>query len=128
MDMVVNDPPSAPEVGVTVYRTFEDGTSIDRYTLFVFEDGAWKHRFTEEEIGIFEPGVPYEEFVAGSTASPTADSSSDPSADPSASSAADGDLNCDDFASQAEAQAQLETDPGDPNDLDEDNNGIACEG
>ncbi len=78
MDVVVNDPASAPEVGVTVYRTFKDGTSIDRYTLFVLEDGAWKHRFTEEEIGIFEPGVPYEEFVAGSNASPTADRSSNP--------------------------------------------------
>ena len=64
MDVIVEGSASDPEVGVTVYRTFEDGTSIDRYTLFVREDGAWKHRFTAEENAIFQPGVPYEEFVA----------------------------------------------------------------
>lgn len=39
------------------------------------------------------------------------------------------DLNCDDFATQAEAQAKLDdpTEPNDPNDLDRDNDGIACE-
>ena len=62
--MVVNGSPSDPEVSVTVYRTFKDGTSITRDTLFVSEDGGWKHRFTQEEVEIFMPGVPYEEFVA----------------------------------------------------------------
>lgn len=69
IDVVVENSTSDPEVGVTVYRTFKDGTSIDRYTLFVQEDGSWKHRFTEEENAIFQPGVPYEEFVSGSSAS-----------------------------------------------------------
>ena len=64
IDIVVEDPAPDPEVGVTVYRTFKDGTSIDRYTLFVRENGAWKHRFTAEENAIFQPGVPYEDFVA----------------------------------------------------------------
>ena len=64
IEVVVENSASDPEVGVTVYRTFKDGTSIDRYTLFVQEDGAWKHRFTEEENAIFQPGVPYEAFVA----------------------------------------------------------------
>jgi hypothetical protein len=64
MDVVVEGSTSDPEVGVTVYRTFQDGTSIERYTLFVQEDGAWKHRFTAEENAIFQPGVPYEQFVA----------------------------------------------------------------
>ncbi|WP_166177178.1 DUF4352 domain-containing protein [Rubrobacter tropicus] len=119
IDVVVENSTSDPEVGVTVYRTFKDGTSINRYTLFVQEDGAWKHRFTEEENAIFEPGVPYEEFVAGSSASATADSS--------ASAAADGDINCDEV-SQAQAQAILESDGSDPNDLDGDDNGTACDG
>lgn len=35
--------------------------------------------------------------------------------------------NCADFASQARAQAVLRADPGDPNQLDTDKNGIACE-
>ena len=38
-----------------------------------------------------------------------------------------GDLNCDDFATQAEAQAVLAADPSDPNNLDADNDGQACE-
>ncbi len=64
IDVVVENSTSDSEVGVTVYRTFKDGTSIDRYTLFVREAGVWKHRFTAEENAIFQPGVPYEEFVA----------------------------------------------------------------
>jgi hypothetical protein len=64
INVVVNGSPSDPEVSVTVYRTFKDGTSITRDTLFVSEDGEWKHRFTHEEVEIFMPGVPYEAFVA----------------------------------------------------------------
>jgi len=35
--------------------------------------------------------------------------------------------NCGDFASQADAQAVLRADPADPNRLDADRDGIACE-
>jgi Excalibur calcium-binding domain len=35
--------------------------------------------------------------------------------------------NCPDFASQADAQAVLRADPSDPNKLDGDRDGIACE-
>jgi hypothetical protein len=64
INVVVDGSPSDPVVSVTVYRTFKDGTSITRGTFFVSEGGVWKHRFTEEEIEIFMPGVPYEQFVA----------------------------------------------------------------
>jgi len=37
------------------------------------------------------------------------------------------DLNCDDFATQEDAQAVLDGTPGDPNGLDSDEDGIACE-
>ena len=37
------------------------------------------------------------------------------------------DLDCDDFATQAEAQASFTATPGDPNDLDRDDDGQACE-
>ncbi|MFP5371363.1 MAG: excalibur calcium-binding domain-containing protein, partial [Actinomycetes bacterium] len=37
------------------------------------------------------------------------------------------DLNCEDFASQAEAQAVYDANPSDPNDLDADDDGQACE-
>src|SRR5918995_4043764 len=38
-----------------------------------------------------------------------------------------GDLDCADFPTQREAQVVLERDPSDPNGLDADNDGIACE-
>jgi hypothetical protein len=37
------------------------------------------------------------------------------------------DLDCANFATQQEAQAELERDPSDPNNLDADNDGVACE-
>jgi len=37
------------------------------------------------------------------------------------------DLNCSDFATQQEAQGAYNATPGDPNDLDRDDDGIACE-
>ena len=37
------------------------------------------------------------------------------------------DLNCGDFATQAEAQAVFDANPSDPNNLDRDDDGIACE-
>lgn len=41
--------------------------------------------------------------------------------------AAPGDLDCSDFATQAEAQAEFDSDTSDPNRLDDDGDGIACE-
>lgn len=37
------------------------------------------------------------------------------------------DLNCENFVSQPEAQATLDADPSDPNNLDADDDGVACE-
>ena len=64
MDVVVEGSTSDSKVGVTVYTTFEEGTSIEHYTLLVQEDGIWKHRFTAEGNAIFQPGVPYKNVVA----------------------------------------------------------------
>lgn len=47
--------------------------------------------------------------------------------DPSRSIGQGNRCNCPDFASQAQAQAVLRADPRDPNKLDADNDGIACE-
>ncbi|WP_410587317.1 excalibur calcium-binding domain-containing protein [Amycolatopsis sp. lyj-23] len=46
---------------------------------------------------------------------------------PFASAEFSGDKNCSDFQYQEEAQAVLDATPGDPNHLDRDKNGIACE-
>ena len=45
---------------------------------------------------------------------------------PSAAASA-GDVDCPDFSTQAEAQAEYDADPSDPNRLDADDDGIACE-
>lgn len=55
---------SGDEADVTAYRTFSDGTTQERETVFVYEDSLWKHRFVGEEIELFMPGVPFEDFVA----------------------------------------------------------------
>jgi hypothetical protein len=52
-----------PLAEVAVRLTGEDGSSSTRNTYFLFEDGGWKHRFSEEETELFMPGVPFEEFV-----------------------------------------------------------------
>lgn len=55
--------PSEPVAEVTVYRTFKSGTFDVRDTIFVYEDGSWKHRFVMEELDLFKPDASYEEFV-----------------------------------------------------------------
>jgi hypothetical protein len=53
-----------PVAEVTLRLTSEDDSIETRNTLFVLEDGIWKHRFTEDEITLFRPDASYEEFVA----------------------------------------------------------------
>ncbi|MDP9475935.1 MAG: hypothetical protein M3R38_09650 [Actinomycetota bacterium] len=92
---------------VTVYRTFTDGTSITRETYFVWEDGRWRHRLTEEEKAIFMPGVPYEEFVAAQQGEmseegfATSGSSTGATASSEASSETTGDGPCEAIATDA---------------------------
>jgi hypothetical protein len=78
MDVTVNGSPSDLVVGVSVHRTFKDGTVIDRDTLFVFEDAVWKHRFGEEEIELFMPEASFKEFAAGQQGSSPSPSASAP--------------------------------------------------
>ncbi len=58
----------------------------------------------------------------GTATPPATPTQSQPPATPTTS-----DLDCADFASQAEAQATFNADPSDPNGLDADGDGIACE-
>lgn len=48
-------------------------------------------------------------------------------AHPDTPALAQQDLDCEDFATTAEAQAVYDQDPSDPNELDPDNDGRACE-
>ncbi len=52
-----------PLAEVSVRLTGEDGSSSIRTTYFVLEDGEWKHRFGQEEMDLFGPGVPFDEWV-----------------------------------------------------------------
>lgn len=52
-----------PLAKVIVRLTGEDGSTSTRNTQFVLEDGSWRHRLVQEELDLFEPGVPYEEWV-----------------------------------------------------------------
>lgn len=53
--------------------TGEDGYSWVRTTYFVFEDGEWKHRFSDEETGLFMPDAAFEEFVEAQGGTPSGD-------------------------------------------------------
>lgn len=72
MDVQINGSTTDPVVSVTVYRTFEDGTSLGRDTFFLYEHGEWKHRFGQEENELYMPGTSYEEFVAAQGGSASA--------------------------------------------------------
>lgn len=53
-----------PFVEVDLRLTGADGSASERTTYWVLENGEWLHRFSQEEIDLFMPGVPFEEFVA----------------------------------------------------------------
>ena len=53
-----------PTVEVRVRIRSVDDSTFDRTTYWVLEDGEWLHRFGQEEIESFMPGVPFEEVVA----------------------------------------------------------------
>jgi hypothetical protein len=59
----VDDSPSDLVVSVTVYRTFEDGTSIVSNTYFVYGNDTRKHRFVRQEIEILVPAASIQEFA-----------------------------------------------------------------
>lgn len=63
-------------------------------------------------------GIPCESLPAASSSTPP----SEPAPAPTS-----GDLDCADFATQEEAQAALDADPGDPNYLDGEGDGVPCE-
>jgi hypothetical protein len=49
---------------VAVRLTYADGSTSIRNTYFIYEDGEWKHRFSQEEYDLFMPDASYEEFLA----------------------------------------------------------------
>lgn len=71
------------------------------------------------------PVMPIAEPANSAELQAQADAMASPQVDTARSD--EGDLSCSDFASQAEAQAVFDADPNDPNGLDLDLDGVACE-
>src|SRR5215218_7484700 len=69
--------PSGTEATVSL------GPPFSRGTYFVYEDDSWKHRLSEEEINLFMPGIPFDDFVKAHEGDSTDDeASSTPSKTP----------------------------------------------
>jgi hypothetical protein len=119
---------SAPETFayVTVVLTATDGSTNVRNTYFVYEDGAWLHRFSAEE---------YDLLASAPTASVSASAGGGSSVSPSPSPSSGVDeFDCSDFDTQEQAQQTYEWDTSDPNGLDgppgegyTGEQGVACE-
>jgi len=78
------------------------------------------HAFSSSDPGFDTAG----DYVVGTTTEIACNGASPPPDEPPTTTA---DLDCADFATQQEAQAELERDPSDPNNLDADGDGVACE-
>ena len=104
------------QVGMEVYRTDLQGE------ITVTTDGT-SYRVRTERSGTTSPPVP----VPGAGPPQRAP---EPVPEPVPAPSGDlpmGDLDCSDFATQEEAQAVLDANPDDPNYLDGEGDGVACE-
>ena len=109
-------------VGMEVYRSDLQGE------ITVTTDGR-VYRVKTERSGTTSPPVPVPE---AEVPEPPAPPEPAPAPDPVPSGEPPGaspqeDLDCSDFASQAEAQAVLDADPSDPHGLDAEGDGVPCE-
>ena len=50
---------------MTVGLTYAEGLTSVCNTYFVYEDGPWRHRFSQVEYELFMPDASYERFVKG---------------------------------------------------------------
>src|SRR5687768_15108961 len=85
---------------------------------------AINDRGDDSPEGELTDGILAGDYTVVTTTEIACDGASQPPSEPPTTAA---DLDCADFATQQEAQAELARDPSDPNNLDADNDGIACE-
>jgi hypothetical protein len=143
------DSPSSPPDLVTIAAqgcTVSEGASITLEdpdgTQALFVDGQLGIEITSTsgQISIVGPDDDYIGDHAVSSSDPGFDTAGDcavvstagiacegASSPPNEPPASTEDLDCANFATQREAQAELERDPSDPNNLDADGDGVACE-
>jgi hypothetical protein len=116
------------------------GINATNYGTYVLDQGAWEARFSLATAGLARGVLAPATGAAGSgsPAAPPPAATATPTAAPQGSILPSGfdpqqyigkgdAYNCNAFQSQAEAQAVLRADPRDPNRLDTDRDGIACE-
>jgi Excalibur calcium-binding domain len=84
------------------------------------DDYIGDHAVSSSDPGFDTAG----DYAVVTTAGIACEGASSPPSEPPTSTE---DLDCPNFATQQEAQAELQRDPSDPNGLDADNDGIACE-
>ena len=48
---------------MAVGLTYAESLTSICNTYFVYEDGTWRHHFSQEEYELFMPDASYEEFV-----------------------------------------------------------------
>ena len=84
------------------------------------DDYIGDHAFSSSDLGFDTLG----DYTVVTTTDIACDGASPP---PEETPTTTADLDCADFASQQEAQAELERDPSDPSNLDGDGDGEACE-
>jgi micrococcal nuclease len=101
-----------------VYRQYLDGCAADRDRYLQVEQQARQRRLAFWNQP--NPVMPWDWRQGNNNSAPA--SQQQPAARP-----ADGDYDCSDFSTQAEAQRVLDSAPGDPYRLDGDNDGVACE-
>jgi hypothetical protein len=112
-----------------------DGTSSERTTQFVLENGSWKHELTQAEYDLIAGTTATATATAtASSASHSASASATSNSSPNrnndvpnlpgnghATSSGGGDIDCD------QVDGPIPTPPGDPDNLDGDGDGLACE-
>ena len=110
---------------VVVNLAVSSSTGEDQYQVtqqLVLEDGRWRVVMRDEQVATFTGAG---SSSASSPASPSASQTAGASATATPSSG--GDLDCSDFDTQGEAQQFYDADPSDPHQLDENDDGRACE-
>ena len=48
---------------MAVGLTYADGSTSICNIYFVYEDGSWRYRYSQEEYELFMPDASYDEFV-----------------------------------------------------------------
>jgi hypothetical protein len=96
---------------------------MDWIVTATFLIAGWLTSLTGEGLVVPAPVLPFVELENA----PELQVDATPTSQPDAARSDEGDLTCSDFASQAEAQVAFDADPSDPNGLDLDLDGVACE-